>query len=259
MKGKVEHLDVLEAAIFITHKCKPTHKRTVAVIERTEDNEIVWEGNVEMFDLTGHKNAKTCYAWLNFQENGGLRIFTMLGSYLINSAQRAVQAAIFSDAQLPVLKPSKEAERVRAQFQASAKLLQEGQSRQKNCALPSEPPSKQVKKSAQSGQHSVVKTCDFDFMSRSDITRAEQRDGQEFLGNFVRLNLTGEVVELESCDASRVRIYYRGHRIEMRRDEVSRLTPEEAAYEESLKGQRTTVQRELASKNFGSTFEPFVD
>lgn len=107
MPNRPEHLDALEGAILIKHKCKPTHKGTVYVHEQTEEKETIWEGSVEEFGLIGHKKAKTCYAWHCSDSQGAAKIFTVLGNHLIDSAKRAVQAAIFVGAQQPLPKLSR--------------------------------------------------------------------------------------------------------------------------------------------------------
>ena len=101
MSRKAEYLEALEAAILIKHKCKPTHKETVFVREETVEKETVWEGFVDAFDLTGHKEAKKCYAWQHTDSKGGIKIFTILENQFIDSARRAVQAAIFMGTQPP--------------------------------------------------------------------------------------------------------------------------------------------------------------
>jgi hypothetical protein len=103
MFKEFKHLDTLQTAIELKHHCRPTHRETVFVRERTAADETMWEGQVEVFDLTGHKEAKICYAWLH-TDGDGTKIFTVLGNQIVYSAQRAVQAAIFMDAQPPVPK-----------------------------------------------------------------------------------------------------------------------------------------------------------
>jgi hypothetical protein len=105
MREKADYLDALEAAILTKHKCAPTHRETVSVQEKTVRGEMVWEGEVEVFDLTGHKDAQTCYAWRH-TDGVGTKIFTVLGSHIVSSAKRAIQAAIFVDVQ-PDLTPEK--------------------------------------------------------------------------------------------------------------------------------------------------------
>jgi hypothetical protein len=102
MARQVEYLDELGAAIQLKYQCVPTHKGSVLVDERTAAGETIWEGEVEVFELSDPDGIKTCYVWMN--RNGDkTRIMTVLGSNVVDSPQRAVQAAIFVDAQPPVV------------------------------------------------------------------------------------------------------------------------------------------------------------
>ncbi len=57
-----DYLERLRDAILVTHGCRSIHSATMHV--RAElDSQTQWEGNVEVFDITGHKHAKKCYAW----------------------------------------------------------------------------------------------------------------------------------------------------------------------------------------------------
>jgi hypothetical protein len=93
------YLKVLESAIFIKHECKATHRETVFVRESTQDNETVWTGNVEVFDLAWHETARTCYAWVHNSENEPAKIFALPRNKAVDSPQQAVQAAIIADTQ----------------------------------------------------------------------------------------------------------------------------------------------------------------
>ncbi|HXC34761.1 MAG TPA: hypothetical protein VNV43_02740 [Candidatus Acidoferrales bacterium] len=48
-------------------------------------------------------------------------------------------------------------------------------------------------------------------------------------GKFVRLNLIGKIVEVVSTDATEITIKFFGHLLTMKHNEVSCITPEEAA------------------------------
>lgn len=98
MSSQSDYFDSLEAAITIGHKCKSVHRATVFVHERTEYGLTIWKGNVEVFDLKEHPTAKTCYAW-KYNDGERSKIFSILGSKLVNSAQKAVQAMICMDQQ----------------------------------------------------------------------------------------------------------------------------------------------------------------
>ncbi|HEV2330020.1 MAG TPA: hypothetical protein VGY56_14660 [Verrucomicrobiae bacterium] len=104
MTSNGDYLSALESAIRIRHRCTPAHRQTVFVRALTGDQEPVWEGLVEEFDLTGHETARTCYAWGHGHSNGSSKIIAVLGNKLIESPQKAVEAAIFTDAQPPVLR-----------------------------------------------------------------------------------------------------------------------------------------------------------
>lgn len=98
MAKQVEYLEELQIAIRFKHHCQPTHQESVFVHEMAGNGETAWKGNVEVFGLTGHKDATTCYAWLN-QKGNGVEILTVLGSHFVDSPRRAIQAAIFTGAQ----------------------------------------------------------------------------------------------------------------------------------------------------------------
>jgi hypothetical protein len=51
----------------------------------------------------------------------------------------------------------------------------------------------------------------------------------EQFGKFVRLNLTGEIVEVVGFDSTDIMINYRGRNLTMAHHEISHLAPEEAA------------------------------
>ena len=60
--------------------------------------QTVWDGVVELFELTGHPQAKRCYAW-SFIDNGEPRYVAVLELPPVNSPRAAVQAAIASGQQ----------------------------------------------------------------------------------------------------------------------------------------------------------------
>src|SRR5215469_8367680 len=93
------YLADLEKAIRLRYRCTTTHRQSVFVHEKTPDNETIWIGDVEVFDLTGCKDASRCFAWEDIEDD--LRIVIILQSRFVDSAQRAVQAAIYSGVQSP--------------------------------------------------------------------------------------------------------------------------------------------------------------
>jgi hypothetical protein len=102
MVAKDNYLNNLKAAILIEHRCTPMHKGTCFVQETTSAGDTVWEGDVEVFSLSGDGQPKTYYAWQHTDHNGKLKIFAVQDSQLIDSPSRAVQAALFMGAQPPV-------------------------------------------------------------------------------------------------------------------------------------------------------------
>ncbi|HEU5395967.1 MAG TPA: hypothetical protein VFV81_02280 [Verrucomicrobiae bacterium] len=96
MSHRTEQLGALKAAIVLKHRCDASHAETVHVQELMKGGQVVWDGDVEVFHLRGHPTATICYAWSHL-EPAGVRIMTVLGSFLIDSAQKAVRAAIFAD------------------------------------------------------------------------------------------------------------------------------------------------------------------
>jgi hypothetical protein len=56
------HIEELRDVIRKLHGVEATHRESVSVKE-TFNDETVWEGIVEVFDLVGHSKASTAYAW----------------------------------------------------------------------------------------------------------------------------------------------------------------------------------------------------
>lgn len=98
MASKLDYLTVLQSAIRQTHNCDAVHCETVPVHEML-GGQTVWKGDVEIFELTGHGEAKRCYAWV-YQDGGeGARYVTVLEKHSVNSAEMAVKSAIFFNVQ----------------------------------------------------------------------------------------------------------------------------------------------------------------
>jgi hypothetical protein len=47
-------------------------------------------------------------------------------------------------------------------------------------------------------------------------------------GKFVRLNLTGEIVEVSDCNSTEIMVNFKGKKLAMHHYEVSWVTPQEA-------------------------------
>jgi hypothetical protein len=105
MTNRDFYLKMLESAIFIKEKCKARHRETVFVREAAQGNGAAWTGCVEVFDLEWHETALLCYAWVHITENEPPKIFVLARNQVVDSPQRAVQAAISTDAQ-PLIPPA---------------------------------------------------------------------------------------------------------------------------------------------------------
>ena len=84
-------LQRLERAIRRLYKCDCTHRESVPVHEHLD--RLAWEGVVEMFALSGHRDAKLAYAWTS-PTAGGTTVTSVLGVGPVKSAQDAVRAVL---------------------------------------------------------------------------------------------------------------------------------------------------------------------
>jgi hypothetical protein len=71
------------------------HRKTVLVQELFQ-GKTVWKGEVEVFDLQGHPQARRAYAWARREESNdeGEQIVAVLEIPPIDSALRAVQVQL---------------------------------------------------------------------------------------------------------------------------------------------------------------------
>ena len=99
MESKQDYLVKLSAAISRLHHCGAVYRETVPVHEIFQ-SQTVWQGEVEVFDLTGHPNASRAYAW---SRRDGVtdeteRYVTVLELPPVTSPLMAVRASIMADA-----------------------------------------------------------------------------------------------------------------------------------------------------------------
>ena len=91
------NLDALRDAIRDLHGCDAAWVESVPVKE-TFKGRTVWEGTVQVFDLTGHPTATRCYAWSHAVDYSGTRRFVaVLHEDPVNSPATAVRAAIVKE------------------------------------------------------------------------------------------------------------------------------------------------------------------
>lgn len=93
-----QYIDLLKKAIQDLHGCESKHLGSVLVHEVFR-RKTVWQGNVEVFALTGHPKAKRAYAWSHptGPDNKDERIIAVLEIPPVTSAATAVQAAIVGE------------------------------------------------------------------------------------------------------------------------------------------------------------------
>ena len=90
-------IEELRAVIRKLHDAEPTHRESVPVKEFFR-GETVWEGIVEVFDLSGHPKASKVYAWTNEADDPSkAHHVTVLHLGPIKSAADAVRAAIVQE------------------------------------------------------------------------------------------------------------------------------------------------------------------
>ncbi|MCE0498226.1 MAG: hypothetical protein LV481_09815 [Methylacidiphilales bacterium] len=89
------YLAMLAKAFVDLHGCEARHLKTVPVIERWQ-GKTVWEGEVEVFDLIGHRATDRGYAWAS--DNKGKKTETEVVAVLelppVLSPQTAVKVAL---------------------------------------------------------------------------------------------------------------------------------------------------------------------
>lgn len=92
------YLEELRDVIRRVHGAEATHVESVAVKEVFK-GQTVWDGIVEVFELTGHATAHRVYAWAHDTDNPERprRHVTVLHLHPIKSAQDAVRAAIVQE------------------------------------------------------------------------------------------------------------------------------------------------------------------
>src|SRR2546430_274143 len=77
LANKQDYLNALRAVILRLHQSEAVYRETVPVHE-TFQGKTVWQGEVEVFDLTQHSKAKRCYAWGHLEGTNGERYVTVL-------------------------------------------------------------------------------------------------------------------------------------------------------------------------------------
>lgn len=88
-------IPALQNAIRQLHGLESTWLHSVPVVE-THHGKTVWDGDVQVFAVTGHARATRAYAWSHDVLPGKRRFQVVLGLPPVDSAQSAVRAAVAS-------------------------------------------------------------------------------------------------------------------------------------------------------------------
>lgn len=92
-----DYIAEIQSVFLKLHGCEASYVESVPVVEEYQ-GKTIWQGDVEVFDLTGHPKATRGYAWgYTTTESGGWRYFTVLELPPVDSPQTAVKIAIASE------------------------------------------------------------------------------------------------------------------------------------------------------------------
>jgi hypothetical protein len=78
------------------HGCEATWVESVPVTE-TSGGETVWDGEVQVFQIQGHRGAQRAYAWSHATEGTTRRFVAVLGVGPVQDAVSAVRASIVAE------------------------------------------------------------------------------------------------------------------------------------------------------------------
>jgi hypothetical protein len=96
--NKADYLARLQVAVSQLHDCGAVWRETTPVHEMFQ-GKTVWQGDVEVFDLSGHPKAKRAYAWshLDGAKDERERFVAVLEIPPVVSAETAVRVQIVKD------------------------------------------------------------------------------------------------------------------------------------------------------------------
>ncbi len=87
----------LKDAIEEGSRCTARHIDSTPVVELFK-GEVAWDGVVETFELTGHPEAKYCYAWFSMKKGEPQANIVLEGPHGVDSPEKAVKLAIAAKA-----------------------------------------------------------------------------------------------------------------------------------------------------------------
>jgi hypothetical protein len=91
--NELNDLSLLKTAIKTVHGCNCKHVAT-AKVQEARHGKTVWTGDVEIFSLRGHPEAREAYAWNYRTDDGRVQSYAVLKLPPIESASDAVKAAL---------------------------------------------------------------------------------------------------------------------------------------------------------------------
>jgi hypothetical protein len=92
-----EYIERLQMVIRQLYKCEGEHVGTEPVKEVFR-GETIWEGDVEVFNVTGHARAKRAYAWSRDPGTPHEKFTAVLEIPPVKSARDAVRMSIVKEA-----------------------------------------------------------------------------------------------------------------------------------------------------------------
>jgi len=92
--AKREYIEKLQNVILQRHACEAAWLKSMPVRDVFRD-QIIWDGCVELFSLSGHPKAKTAYAWVDQEGKHGVgeKIETVLEIPPVDSPLTAIWAS----------------------------------------------------------------------------------------------------------------------------------------------------------------------
>jgi hypothetical protein len=93
-----EYIERVKMAVEHLHNCRASHCATMPVHEVFQ-GKTLWEGEVEVFNLTGHPKVKQAYAWSHAdgKHDTDEKLVAELEIPQVESAQIPVKVAIVAD------------------------------------------------------------------------------------------------------------------------------------------------------------------
>jgi hypothetical protein len=93
-------IPALQDAIRHLHGVESQHAETVHVRE-VHAGQLLWEGDIEVFQLVKHPKAKKAYAWSEATTGAKRRFFAVLHVVGVDTPVAALRASILADAKPP--------------------------------------------------------------------------------------------------------------------------------------------------------------